>query len=182
MPACYAPLSWLEANHLSGRPERNSVVALGAAVSCFGALNGWVLMAGQYPLAIAADGLFPALFGQLSARGTPTRGMIVSGVLGSALVAMNYSRGLVDLFTFIILLATLSTLIPYVFSALAVFLIPDGRGDVRTRTNVGGSIAAALAFGYALWAIGGAGADVVYWGFLLLIAGLPVYVWVRRAE
>jgi len=38
----------------------------------------------------------------------------------------------------------------------------------------------ALAFVYSLWAISGAGADVVYWGFLLLMAGLPVYVWVIR--
>ena len=37
------------------------------------------------------------------------------------------------------------------------------------------------AFAYALWAIGGAGADVVYWGFLLLMAGLPVYVWSELA-
>ena len=34
---------------------------------------------------------------------------------------MNYSRGLVELFTFIILLCTLSTLVPYVFCALAVW-------------------------------------------------------------
>ena len=59
------------------------VVALGAAISCFGALNGWVLIAGQFPMAIAKDGLFPPLFGRLSARGTPTLGMIVGGVLGS---------------------------------------------------------------------------------------------------
>jgi len=38
----------------------------------------------------------------------------------------------------------------------------------------------ALAFLYSLWAISGAGADVVYWGFLLLMAGLPVYVGVVR--
>jgi APA family basic amino acid/polyamine antiporter len=35
---------------------------------------------------------------------------------------------------------------------------------------------AMLAFAYSLWAIGGAGAEVVYWGFLLLMAGVPVYV------
>ena len=35
---------------------------------------------------------------------------------------------------------------------------------------------AILAFAYSLWAIGGAGAEVVYWGFLLLMAGVPVYV------
>ena len=47
--------------------------------------------------------------------------MIVAGVLSTALIAMNYSRGLVDLFTFIILLATLSTLVPYAFCSLAGF-------------------------------------------------------------
>jgi len=41
-------------------------------------------------------------------------------------------------------------------------------------------IVAGLAFSYSLWAISGAGAETVYWGFLLLMAGLPVYVWVSR--
>lgn len=39
---------------------------------------------------------------------------------------------------------------------------------------------AALAFVYALVAVGGAGQEVVYLGFLLLLAGLPVYVGVVR--
>ena len=40
------------------------LVALGAAISCFGALNGWILMVGQLPLAVARDGLFPRVFGR----------------------------------------------------------------------------------------------------------------------
>ena len=31
--------------------------------------------------------------------------------------------------------------------------------------------AAAVAFAYSLWAMAGAGAETVYWGFLLLMAG-----------
>jgi APA family basic amino acid/polyamine antiporter len=152
------------------------IVAAGAAISCFGALNGWALMAGQLPMAAAADGLFPSLFGQLSGRGTPARGMIVAGVLGTVLVAMNYSRGLVALFTFIILLCTLSTLVPYVFCSLAVWLMP---GQPQPRGAA--AIVSVLAFVYAMFAIAGAGADTVFYGFLLLLAGLPIYVWLRRA-
>ena len=37
-----------------------ALVAIGAAISCFGALNGWILVASQLPLAVARDGLFPA--------------------------------------------------------------------------------------------------------------------------
>jgi APA family basic amino acid/polyamine antiporter len=153
-----------------------AVIALGAAVSCFGALNGWILIVGQLPMAVAQDGLFPRIFGRLSARGTPVAGLVIGGILGTWLIGMNYTRGLVELFTFIILLATLSTLVPYTFCSLAGFMTDREPGRARTP---GPSIVAALAFAYSLWAIGGAGAEVVYWGFLLLIAGLPVYVWVR---
>jgi APA family basic amino acid/polyamine antiporter len=31
-----------------------------------------------------------------------------------------------------------------------------------------------------MWAIYGAGAQTVSLGFLLMLAGLPVYVWLRR--
>jgi APA family basic amino acid/polyamine antiporter len=153
------------------------LVALGAAISCFGALNGWVLVAGQLPMAAAADGLFPRVFARLSARRTPARGMVIAGVLSSALVAMNYSRGLVDLFTFIILLATLSTLIPYAFCSLAVWLMPG-----QPRPATGAALVSALAFVYSMFAIGGAGAETVFYGFLLLFAGLPLYVWVKQTR
>jgi APA family basic amino acid/polyamine antiporter len=152
------------------------LVALGAAISCFGALNGWVLLVGQLPLAVARDGVFPAVFGRLSKHGTPAAGMLIAGALTTGLIAMNYTRDLVGLFTFIILLSTLSTLVPYVFSSLAVFLIPDDTSGRHNGLRAGAATTAALAFGYSLWAIGGAGADAVYWGFLLLLAGMPVYV------
>ena len=155
-------------------------VAAGAALSCFGALNGWTLLAGQLPLAVARDGLFPGVFARISRRGTPVAGLIIAGVLTTALVLLNYTRGLVELFTFFILLSTLNTLIPYVFSSLALFLVPEGGREALPR---GIAAAAILAFAYSLWAMAGAGAETIYWGFLLLIAGLPVYVFlVRRSS
>jgi basic amino acid/polyamine antiporter, APA family len=151
------------------------LVAVGAAISCFGALNGWILVAGQWPMAVAADGLFPPVFGRISAKGTPIAATLIAGVLGSALVAMNYARGLVELFTFIILLATLSTLVPYAFCSLAVWLMPG-----HPRPAGGTAVVSVLAFIYALFAIGGAGAETVFYGFLSLLAGLPLYVWMKR--
>ena len=35
--------------------------ALFAAISCFGALNGWILLTGELPFQMAKDGLFPKL-------------------------------------------------------------------------------------------------------------------------
>jgi APA family basic amino acid/polyamine antiporter len=155
-----------------------ALVAIGAAISCFGALNGWVLVVGQLPMAVARDGLFPQTFARVSRRGTPAFAMIVGATLSTLLVAMNYSRGLVELFTFIILLATLSTLVPYTFCSLAGIILH--RRDRTMSWSTGATVVSGLAFIYALFAIGGAGPDVVFSGFLLLMAGLPVYAWVAR--
>jgi len=154
-----------------------AAVALGASISCFGALNGWILIVGQLPVALVADGLWPSAFGRMSRRGTPAIGMIIAAVLTTALIAMNYSRGLVDLFTFIVLLATLAVLIPYVFCALAGLLIRGRRGERPSRRDV---VLSVVAFVFSFAAIIGAGANTVFWGFVLLLAGLPIYVWVVR--
>jgi len=156
-------------------------IAAGAAVSCFGALNGWILLQGQLPRAAAIDGLFPVVFKRLSARGTPVAGLVLSSVLVSLLVVTNYTRGLVGMFTFIILLATLATLFPYVFCAMSALMIYARDNDPGVRKNfLGPSILAILAFAYSLWAIAGSGQETVFWGFLLLMSSLPVYVWIKR--
>ena len=56
-----------------------------------------------------------------------------------------------------------------------------GRGPKPRGRNVA---LASLAFAFALWAAAGAGRDTLYWGTLVMLAGLPVYVWQkwRRAE
>jgi amino acid transporter len=92
----------------------------------------------------------------------------------------------VELFTKIILLATLHTLIPYSFCTMAEIMMR--RKDPK-RLAGGLSMAVVvlsiLAFLYSFVAIVGAGQETVYWGFLPLIAGVPVYVWInsrRSAE
>lgn len=153
------------------------IVALGAALSCLGALNGWVLAAGQLPVAVAADGLVPAGLGRLNRRGTPDVALVVAGGLASLLVVMNYSRGLVGMYTFVVLLSTLTSVVAYVFCALAVWLMPGHPAPAGAAAVVSGA-----AFVYALAAVAGAGAETVYYGFLMLLAGLPVFVWVRRGQ
>jgi APA family basic amino acid/polyamine antiporter len=45
-----------------------------------------------------------------------------------------------------------------------------------------GVVVATLAFGYSVWAIAGAGEDIVTKGFVLLLCGIPVYVGMRWWE
>jgi basic amino acid/polyamine antiporter, APA family len=155
-------------------------VAIGAVISAFGALNGWILLQGQVPMAAARDRLFPAAFGRTTRSGAPVFGLVVSSVLVTVLMAMNYTKSLVDQFTFVILLATLTTLVPYAYSAAAeLMLMVTDRAAFSMRRLATDATIAGLAFAYSLWAIAGSGYQVVFRGFMLLMAGVPVYVFMK---
>jgi APA family basic amino acid/polyamine antiporter len=162
-------------------PWAAKAVAAGAAISCFGALNGWILLQGQLPLAAALDGVLPPVFGRVSGRGTPVAGLVISSVLVTLIVATNFTRGLVDEFTFIILLATITTLVPYVFSSLA-FVVMTLKGQVTAQRSAGYRLAVlgVIGLAYSTWAIVGSGSDAIFWGCVLLLAGVPLYWWAAR--
>jgi APA family basic amino acid/polyamine antiporter len=152
-------------------------VAGGAVISCFGALNGWILNTGRIPYAAARDGLFPARFGRLSPRGTPTAALVFSALLVVALICANYSRGLVGLFEFAILLSTMTLLVPYLFSAAAQMTLALAERGLVGRTAT--LWISGVAFVFSLWAIAGTGEESVYWGGILLLCGLPVFAVMR---
>jgi APA family basic amino acid/polyamine antiporter len=153
-------------------------VALGAIISTFGCLNGWILLQGQVPFAAARDRLFLRSFARLNRHGAPVVGLVVSSVLLTGLMLTNYNASLVDRFSDMILLATLVTLVPYAYAAGAqlMLLATDRRQFSGSRFAID-VVVALLAFGYATWMIVGSGYQTIAWGFVLLLAGIPVYVW-----
>jgi APA family basic amino acid/polyamine antiporter len=156
------------------------LVSLGAVISAYGSLNGWILLTGQVPLAAARDGLFPSIFARVNKRGVPMVGLVISSILAAGLLLMNYTSGLVDAFTEILLLATLTTLVPYAFSAMAqVMLLVSDRQSFDARHFARDALIASAAFVYSMWAIWGAGDEVVFKGFMLILGGTPVYVGMR---
>jgi len=148
-----------------------TAMAVAMAVSCLGALNGWILVQGQVPYAAACDGLFPAYFARVDANGTPRIGLVVGSVLATLLVLANFAGSLVAVFTASILLATAAALLPYAFSAAAMLRL-ESRTEQPSAWRLG---AAALAFVYGLWALVGTGAEALIWGAGLLLAGMPFH-------
>jgi APA family basic amino acid/polyamine antiporter len=154
------------------------LVAGGAVISTFGALNGWILVQGQMPYAAARDRLFPRIFAREDENGTPVLGIVISSVLVSALMMMNFSKTLANTYTFTVLLSTLAVLIPYLFSVIS-FVMLEHKNRGFTSHNALRYFIAILAFLYSMWAVIGSGAEIVYWGFVLLMAGLPFYAWIQ---
>ena len=148
-------------------------VALGAIISTFGALNGWLLMQGQIPMSAARDKMFPHSFGIINSHGSPALGIGMSSIIVSIIMMLNFSKGLVQAFNFIILLSTLTVLVPYLFSSATHILISYQKGKKWFW------LTGTLAFVFSIWAVIGSGSEVVLWGFIMLMLGLPVYIFMK---
>ena len=171
------------ANVIFGGTWGGKAIAVVAMFSIFGVLNGWILLQGRVPLGAAKDGLFPKQFGRVDEkRGTPAFGIIVSSLLITALLAVNFQQkgSIVQLFTDVIIIATLTALIPYAFaSAAQIYLFITDRESFSGVNLARYTVIAFLALAYSSWAIWGAGFKPVTEGFMLLLGGIPVFLWVK---
>lgn len=152
------------------------LVAGFAAVSCFGAANGWILVTGELPSAMARSGNFPRWFGKLDARGTPARALIVSSGLMMLVVLLNYESTAAEAFTFLLLISTCCSLFMYLVCMLAALRLRFGAG---WRAGAWLPWIAGLATLYSAWTIYGAGGEAVAWGVALLLVALPLYALIR---
>lgn len=170
-----------DAAHALWGPLAGLAFAIAAAIACFGALNGWILMQGQVPFAAARDGLFPRRFASENRNGTPAYALVPGSVITTILVIANFEGSLVALFTWSILLSTAAVLVPYVVAMAAAVL---GRGFVREPSSLV-RVVAALALAYSLYALFSTGTEALAWGAGLFLAGLLVHVLlhsVRKSE
>ena len=156
---------------ISGSFSRK-IVAIGAVIATMGALNGWILIQGQIPMSASIDGLFPKIFGKKNSNNSPISGIIISSILISFLLLFNFSKTLVEAFTFMIKLSTLSVITPYLFSTACLALL--------SKTNNFRLIISFLAFIFSIWIIIGCGIETVTLGFIMLLTGIPFYFWLKR--
>lgn len=174
------------ANAMFGGSWAGNLMAIAVIISGFGALNGWTMICAEMPLAAAKDGLFPARFKRMSRTGVPSFGVVMSTVLASIAVIINYlgSSG-ADVFTTLVLMTGITAAIPYGFSALAQ--IKWRRADPHTRDTarlVRDMVVAVLSLVFSvlfIWYSRNTGQPFwLYWApFLLaavaLLLGVPVY-------
>jgi APA family basic amino acid/polyamine antiporter len=159
------------------------VVAACAAIAAFGTLNGWVMIQGQMPLAAARDRVFPRVFGRISKHGTPVIGMVISSLLMTGLLAMNYQAKLVDQFTAIVTFSTFAMLLPYLYSSVADFLFLLTRKEyVAPKKMARALVISVLGLTYTVIIVAGSGQEAVYYGMLALFSGMPVYAIVKYRE
>jgi APA family basic amino acid/polyamine antiporter len=159
------------------------LLALFAAISGFGCLNGWVLLQGELPNVMAKNGVFPRIFARDSPRHTPTFALLFSSGLVTVLILMNYQKSMVSIFTFMILLSTTACLVLYLLCSLALLRLQwTGQLQTPRARTMPLAIIGVIATSYSLWALVGAGAEAVLWGGVLLALGAPLFFLVRARQ
>ena len=153
-------------------------------VSGLGALNGWTLLVGELTRSLAVQGVLPHGLARLNRRGAPAVALIVTGALASALTLMNYSKSLVQGFTFLTQVVTAANLPLYLFCAYALVRLWQRSGRVPTKTRPGRDVLVlgVLGTAYSVFALAGLGREPFLWSLALAAAGLPVYIVMRRRE
>ena len=152
------------------------VLAAFVVVSGLGALNGWTMLTGELTRSMALHGVLPAKLQALNRRGAPAFALIVTGVLASAMVLMNYSRSLVQGFTFLTLVVTAANLPLYLFCAIALGTLWRRRGRAPSGDVL---VLGVLGSVYAVFAFIGLGREPFLWSLALAAAGVPLYAWMR---
>jgi APA family basic amino acid/polyamine antiporter len=154
------------------------VVGAAAIVSALGTLNGFILLQGHMPRAAALEHLFPRHFVRLNRRGVPIFGLIASSLIATACVLIAESSE--DGFEYLLLITTVTALVPYIFSAAAQLVLlrtdPGAFEGVRFAKD---ATIASLAFAYSVWTVYGGGPEATMWSFIGLLLGIPVYIWLR---
>ncbi|EAR02415.1 amino acid permease [Maribacter sp. HTCC2170] len=179
-----SPKPFADAGKIIGGDFMGYFVAAGAAIAGIGSLNGWILLSGQLPMATAQDNMFPKIFKMENRSGAPYVGLFIGSGLTSLLVLMNLSSGLVETFTFLLNITVFTVLVPYLFVAAAYIIVVIHK-KLHFNNAIKTFLLGTLGATYSIWAIFGTGSDTVFYGFLLLMAGIPFYVlmqWNKREK
>lgn len=151
-------------------------LALFVVISGLGALNGWTLLVGELTRTMASNGVLPTPLARSNSRGAPAMALLVTAVMASVMVAMNYSQSLVGGFTFLSTVVTAANLPVYLLCslALAVWWQRNGRaGGLRV------ALIALAGIGYSLFAFVGMGHEPFLMALGLAAASLPIYALTR---
>jgi basic amino acid/polyamine antiporter, APA family len=169
---------------LLGTPVKYWIVFC-AILTILGSVNGGIVIFAQDAMAAAQHSILPKIFGDTNNRfNTPIKGIFISGIVMTLLLLLTIDNSLQKQFNFLILLCTLSLLIPYFVSATAAMLLLVKKPTkLPTKQFSQAFMVALLASIYAFWMMIGAGQEVVFYGCLFFFAVFwlhLIYAFIQR--
>lgn len=161
-----------------------TLITIGAVISILGTTVGWLLSTARVAFAAGEDKVFPQVFAKVHPKfNTPYMSLIIGSILVNLLLFMNYNNSLSKTFNFVITLATLSFLPVYAMnSASEMMLLVRREKQFNVWKFIKASIIPLIGFIYVCWAIVGIGAEAVMYGFLMMLVGVPIYIYMTMSN
>ncbi|MGB5944684.1 amino acid permease [Paenisporosarcina sp.] len=166
-------------------PIGGKILAAIGLISLFGSTIGWVMLSAEIPYQAAKQGLFLPSFSKVNKKGIPVFSLIITNLLGQLFIFSTISNTIASAFDFIIIVATLSYLVPYfISSAFQLKLVFTGETYTNGRSRITDGIIGVLATAYSIWVIYAGTADIktFTFGVLLLASGILFYNRVKNAN
>lgn len=155
-------------------PVVGNIIMVLAVMACVGSLLGWQFTLAQTAKMTADQGMFPKLFSRVSALNAPILGMLVCGVLQTAMALSTISPNASAQFSKLVSLAAVTNLIPYV-TALTGLLAIMHKARVSPAVYRRNTLVLLVAVGYSLYALYACGMEAVLGGALVLAFGYLLY-------
>jgi putrescine:ornithine antiporter len=155
-------------------PTIGSIIMALAILACLGSLLGWQFTIAQTAKSASDDRMFPALFSKQNSLGAPVAGMIVMGVVQTAMALSTISPTLSEQFSALVNLAVVTNVVPYVISlsALVVMMRNAGVAEGQYKRDLTIMLVAVL---YSTYAIYASGKDAVLGGMIVLALTYIIY-------
>ena len=155
-----------------------NIITIGSLVCFIGSLNGWILIQGQVAYQASLSGLFPKFFQKLNKNGAPTYGIIIGSIIIIAMVLWQQSNTLSEQFEQTILLASFSTLIPYIYFCAAAYITFYS----LKNPNYNWMAISIIAFLFSIFVMIGSGKDTIAIGSVVFLLISPLYIFVRQTK
>lgn len=164
-------------------PIGGKILAGIGLISLFGSTIGWIMLSAEVPYQAAKQGLFLPIFLKENKKGIPTFSLIVTNIVGQLLMFSTVSKSISGAFDFIIIIATLAYLVPYLISSVyQLKLVITGETYKGDKSRVADGVIAFLATIYSVWVIIAGTADLktFIYGIILIASGIFFYGPIRK--
>lgn len=155
-------------------------------ISIIGALSGWFLTTARSAYAAAINGYFPKLFSEVNQKQTPSKSIIISGLLTLSLIVVTYVANIIigdpqavstefDNITYVAAFFNLPT---YLTTVISEIIILKREKTIKISSILRLSIALIVSIVFIYFGYLGTTVPLHYWIFSLIaiLIGIPIFI------
>lgn len=165
----------------TGSGAAGGIIALGVTLSGLACVGAWTISSGRITYSLGKLGLFPASLGKVEDKHkVPKTALIVNAIVYTIIMLMSVTKGVVELYNYLIIMSSMSSMVFYSFGvASEIALLLKRNEHFNVWVFIKNGFFSLLAMVYTIYAIYATGADTVMWGFLFILIGMPIFIYIK---